>query len=117
MEAPRETPQGWAVLELMGHRRLGGLVSEAELAGAKLIRIDVPGRDAAGAPNMTTQFYSPTALYCLTPTTEEVARAVASYNRVVPVHAYEVRRIAAPAHDGDGLEGDGDTGREFDGGE
>jgi hypothetical protein len=37
----------WAVLELMGHRRLGGKVSEQEIAGAAFLRIDVPGPDGA----------------------------------------------------------------------
>lgn len=35
--------EGWAILELMGHRRLGGYVSEATVAGAGFLRIDVPG--------------------------------------------------------------------------
>lgn len=34
--------EGWAILELMGHRRLGGHVSEATVAGAGFLRIDVP---------------------------------------------------------------------------
>jgi len=34
--------EGWCVLELMGHRRLAGYVSEQEIAGADMLRIDVP---------------------------------------------------------------------------
>ncbi|MFH0899046.1 MAG: hypothetical protein V2A73_00300, partial [Pseudomonadota bacterium] len=63
----------WAILELLGHRRLAGYVTEQEIAGAGLLRIDVPGDDGVVA----TQFYSPASLYCMTPTTEEIARAVA----------------------------------------
>lgn len=33
---------GWAILELMGHRRLGGYVREVTLAGAGFFRIDIP---------------------------------------------------------------------------
>lgn len=32
-QATASEPIGWAILELMGHRRLGGYVSEATLAG------------------------------------------------------------------------------------
>jgi hypothetical protein len=38
----RETFEGWAFLELMGHRRLAGKVSEATIAGVGFIRLDVP---------------------------------------------------------------------------
>ena len=41
--------EGWSILALMGHRRLGGFVREAEVAGAKMLRLDVPGEDAARA--------------------------------------------------------------------
>jgi hypothetical protein len=74
----------WAILELMGHRRLGGFVREEEIAGAGLLRIDIPCEPPV------TQFYSPAALYCLTPTTEEIARALAQRFRPEPVHRYEL---------------------------
>lgn len=81
----------WCVLELMGHRRLGGYVSEATIAGAPVIRIDVPAVTGAGA---ATQFYSPAAIYCVTPTTEAIARALAASARPTPVQRYEL-----PAHE------------------
>ncbi|MHB9105784.1 MAG: acetyltransferase [Armatimonadota bacterium] len=77
----------WAILELMGHRRIAGHVSEATIAGQSFIRIDVPdvpGQDAF------TQFYGAGSLYCLTPTTEEIARAVAARSIVRPVERYEL---------------------------
>ena len=43
MTEERKAFEGWAILELMGHRRLGGLVTEQEIAGAAFLRIDVPG--------------------------------------------------------------------------
>lgn len=101
METPvRERFQQWAVLELMGHRRLAGFVTEEEIAGVGLLRLDVPGVD--GEPEQT-QYYHPNALYCLTPTTEEIAKAVAAYNRPNPVHRYELPAPQAAPH---GHEGD-----------
>lgn len=122
--------EGWAILELMGHRRLAGYVREVELAGAGLLRLDVPGPacdrckgegalqevDADGRPTHTenpctacdgdgdvtlaTQFYSPAALYCLTPTTEAVARRVAAGADPAPVKQWELSARPAASETG-----------------
>ena len=81
-----ETFEGWAILELMGHRRLAGFLREQEIAGAAFIRIDVPGEAGLAA----SQFYATAAVYCITPTTEEVARQVAKLNVPEPVHNCEL---------------------------
>ena len=86
-EADQRTELGWCVIEIMGHRRLGGFVREQEIAGAGFLRIDVPGE--GGAP-IATQFYPPASVYCLTPTTETMARAVARQNRPAPVQRWEL---------------------------
>lgn len=65
---------GWAILELMGHRRLGGCVAPVDQYGAPMLRIDVP---ESGIYPAYTQYYSPASIYCLTPTTEDAARRVA----------------------------------------
>ena len=86
-EQENGTFEGWAILELMGHRRLAGYVKEVELAGAGVLRLDVPGE---GDETSATQFYAPSALYCLTPVSEETARAVAARSRPRPVHRWEL---------------------------
>lgn len=102
MPETRSTFEGWAILELMGHRRLGGYIREEQLAGAAFVRIDVPRPLAeAEAPSVAyeveaTQFYAPAAIYCITPTTEAMARAAAG--TVAPVAEWELRRaLPAPA--------------------
>lgn len=65
----------WAVLELMGHRRLTGYVTEQQIGGVAFVRLDVPG-PTPDEPPSATQFYSASAIYCLTPTTEAIARAM-----------------------------------------
>lgn len=94
-----EAFEGWAILELMGHRRLAGWVSEQTLAGATFIRLDIPtdGTEdprALYAPGeqsyVVTQLYSPGALYCLTPTTKEMVLAVARLSRPAPVQRWEL---------------------------
>lgn len=105
-----ETFEGWAILELMGHRRLAGWVTETELAGQGVLRLDVP-RSAAddemgeehGDPEeerwLATQFYAPSALYCLTPVDEDVARGLAERQRPHPVHPWELPAPRARADD------------------
>jgi hypothetical protein len=83
--------EGWTILELMGHRRLGGYVREQEIAGAAFLRIDVPATDDDPA---ATQFYSAQAVYAITPTTEAMARAVAARQRPAPVQRWELPAIA-----------------------
>jgi hypothetical protein len=100
MEQTTDKFEGWAILELMGHRRLAGYVREQEIAGAGMLRIDVPGEVGDGIgplSTIATQFYSPAALYCLTPTTEEVARAVAKRSQPEPVHRWELPPARVPS--------------------
>lgn len=89
----------WAIIELLGHRRLAGFVRDVELFGTRMIRLDVPS-EKSGEPE-ATQFYSPSSLYALTPTTEEVARRVAAGNRPEPVARWEFPPAALPARGGD----------------
>ena len=64
--------EGWAIVELMGHRTFGGRVSEVEMFGGKLLRLDVYRTEDVAAE--LTQFYGASAIYCITPTTEQKAR-------------------------------------------
>jgi hypothetical protein len=91
-----ETPafEGHVILELMGHRRLAGYLTEAQIGGATFLRLDIPAAGGTGA--VATQFYAPAAVYCITPTDEATARAVASLAQVAPVSRWE---LPAPDHD------------------
>ena len=71
-EIAKEVFAEWAILELMGHRKLAGMVTEKEIAGQLFVRVDIFRKEGP----IVTQFYSPGAVYCITPTTEEIARAV-----------------------------------------
>lgn len=81
--------QTWAIVELMGHRKLAGLLSDVRIAGAPMLRLDVPGEEGFQA----TQFYGASAVYCITPTSEETARAFAMHsNRHEPITRWELPR-------------------------
>jgi hypothetical protein len=80
------TFEQWAILELMGHVKLAGRVTEEEHFGAKLGRIDIPNGDGG----FTTQYFSGGSIYRLTPTTEEIARHIALNNQPKPVQVWEL---------------------------
>jgi hypothetical protein len=86
--------KGWAVLELMGHRRRAGMVEEVEIAGGKLLRIDIPT-----SGGNVTELYGCSAIYALRPVSEEIARrAAADIGDPRPVRPVEYREREA---DGD----------------
>jgi hypothetical protein len=101
-DAAAEKIDGWVILELMGHRRLVGFISEQKIAGRAFLRIDIPAEPPA------TQFYGAEAVYCITPTTEEMAREAARLNQVAPIHRWELPRAAVTTGTED------TTGTEFD---
>ena len=101
----KELFKDWCILELMGHRRLAGLIQEAQIGGAPFIRIDVPG--ASGM--VATQFYSPSSIFCITPVTEELARNMAKYYQPEPVNTAPM-----PTEGPDFRDGGPKSGRAFD---
>ena len=94
-ESQATFPQ-WACLELMGHRRLAGHVTEQEIAGGSFLRIDIP--DPNGEPDVwiATQYYSPQAVYGITPVDEATARLCAAEWIEPPVNRWTLRRMLEP---------------------
>lgn len=90
----------WCILELMGHRRLGGYLTETTIAGTGMLRIDIPSDPPV------TQLYSPSSVYCITPTTEEIARAIAASYPSQPVQRYELPALRDPEPEYTGHTGD-----------
>jgi len=79
----------WSIVEVFGHRRLAGKVSDAAIGGGAFIRIDIPGPD----DTWSTQFYSPQAIYSIIPVSEELARGVAEQCQPEPVHRWELPQL------------------------
>lgn len=110
----------WAIVEIMGHQRFAGYVSERAIGGASLLQVDVPECDGRAA---FTKLIGVGSIYAITPCTEETARAAAQHYRTRAFHEYELPRLPAPVdqgrdaqeqedHDGDDLYG-GDDDTEF----
>lgn len=83
----------WGVLELMGHVRLAGRISEETKFGTALGRIDIP----MDGDKFLTQFFAGSSIYRLTPCDEQTARAVAAHNAPQPIHRFEMPQIAHAA--------------------
>ncbi len=90
---------GWAIVELMGHRTRPGKVQEVESYGSKMLQVDIPISDE----DFVTEFYSAPALYSIRPCTEEIARTKAgySYHDPRPVRPVDYRPEKALTHDAD----------------
>lgn len=86
MKATQETFDTWGLVEIMGHRRLAGKLTEQTIAGAVFLRVDVPEGEGA----TRTQFYSSQAIYAIHPTDEATARAFAATHYTEPIQRYEL---------------------------
>lgn len=74
---PAERTEGfasWAVVELFGHQRIAGRVTEATIGGCAFVRVDVPVTEKREA---YTKYFSNGAIYALTPCDAEVGRLAA----------------------------------------
>ena len=87
----KETFAEWALVEIMGHQRIAGRVTEAIIAGAPFLRVDVPEHAEEKA---FTRFYGASSIYCISPVTEEIARGLSQNHRNEPVSRYELPQIA-----------------------
>jgi hypothetical protein len=102
----QETKEMWALVELFGHNRIAGKVTEAEIGGGSLIRVDVP---AVKDRDPLTKYYNVKAIYGITPVDEETAKRMAESIDSAPVNAYSLdreveRRKLLAAGDEDGGE-------------
>lgn len=111
----------WAVVELLGHVKMAGRLTEVERLGAKMGRLDIPQdggackkcfgggegdgpqmgdkcSDCGGSGRVTTfatQFFGGASVYRITPVTEAVARHVAKGCRPEPVSPWDFPRQIA----------------------
>jgi hypothetical protein len=95
--------EAWGIVELMGHARTAGRLSEQVVGGANLLRVDIPDGES-----FRTVFYGPSAIYALHVTDEAAARAASTAIGTRPTYAYELesslRRLQPPKGSGQGVE-------------
>jgi hypothetical protein len=85
------TFETFAIVELFGHSRIAGRVTEQVIAGQGFVRVDVPELPALGyckSQASFTRMFGPGAIYSITPVDEQTACAAAQSMRVEPVNVY-----------------------------
>ncbi len=70
-----ETTENWAILEIMGHERLAGKLTETTIAGVPMLRVEVPATEKL--PGFV-RLLSGASIFSLTPVPQQVASAVAA---------------------------------------
>ena len=84
------TFENFCIVELFGHQKIAGKVTEQVIAGQGFIRVDVPPTKRT---SQFTRLYGSGAIYSITPVSEEIAIAAAEQIYVEPVSVY-----IAPSH-------------------
>ena len=110
----------WCIVEIFGHQKYAGRVTEQTIGGCSFVRLDVPelperksvrwGREETQlAVPAFTKLFGQGAIYSITPVDESVARAACDSMRVEPVTVYIPlpKAIEAAAEDKDEEDDDG----------
>ena len=85
MSEQQEVQETWAIVELMGHVKHAGRLSEEEKFGCKLGRLDCPNEDGG----FTSVYFGGASVYRVTVCTEAVARHVAKSSPARPVSPWD----------------------------
>lgn len=82
MTEAAKTTELWAIVEVMGHARYAGRVSEYSGLGVPLVRVEIP---AVGKEPAFEKLLGAASIFRVTPCTEEVARRAAASFAVRPL--------------------------------
>lgn len=97
----------WAIVELFGHARIAGRISEQEFGGTKMVRVDVPAvsadpKDPDGEKiDAHTRFFGGGAIYSINWVDELVARIAAGSIRHQPIDTWSLQSALARMSDAD----------------
>lgn len=88
----------FGIVELFGHNRIAGLISDYVLGGASFVRVDVPEVEGSAA---ITKMYGDKAIYCITPVSEEVVRLFVKRYQPAPLNVYipEIKQVSSESPD------------------
>jgi len=80
----------WGIVEVMGHQRFAGRVTEETIGGMSFVRVDVPSR---GKRQGFTKLFGSGAIYALTIVDEETAIAAMECMGQEPMDEWSARRM------------------------
>lgn len=75
----------FAVVEIMGRRTRAGMISDATIGGATMLRIEHPTRADHTGEEPLTEYYAPTAIFAIRPCSPEEATTVAGWAWAAPL--------------------------------
>jgi len=85
----------WALIELFGHSRIAGRVTECNLGGAAFLQVDVPETEKNPA---FTRILNPSAIYAINPLDEDSARNYAERIDAAPIKSWDVKEFMEKAN-------------------
>lgn len=80
----------WAIVELFGHSKIAGKVTEQSVGSSSFVRVDVP--ETESHPSFT-RLFNPSAIYAINPVTEEVAKYMAVQIQSQPIQSWDVKKM------------------------
>jgi hypothetical protein len=80
----------WCIIELFGHNRIAGRCTEQNVAGANMLRVDVP---ETGKNKAFTRILTAGAIYAINPVSEDVAKAVAESLNIAPITPWAISEM------------------------
>jgi hypothetical protein len=81
----QETFDNFCIVELFGHQRIAGRVTEQVIASQGFVRVDVPQTKRQAS---FTRMFGPGAIYSITPVSPEIAQQAAEAICPEPVMVY-----------------------------
>jgi hypothetical protein len=79
----------WAIIELFGHQRIAGRVTEQTIGGCAFVRVDVP---AVKDEQPFTKLFGQGAIYAITFTDEAAATLAAGAIQSKPIDTWELQK-------------------------
>ncbi len=106
--------EAWALVEVMGHQRYAGKVTEQAVGGCNFVRVDVPDVppvNGVGGRQGFTKLLGQSSIFAITPVTEETARRMAARYDNAPVVVFDGRppQPALPSYFDDELVSDDES--------
>ena len=86
--------QIWGIVELFGHGKIAGELTEQNIAGTNMLRVDVP--ETESNPSFT-RFLNHAAIYAINPTDKETACFVAKNLNNKPIESWDIKQFQEKA--------------------
>lgn len=87
MEESQQKFEQWAIVDVMGHQRYVGRVTEQVIAGQGFVRVDIPKTSEVEA---WTKLIGTASIYAITPVDKDIALQMAERAKEKPIEAYQL---------------------------